>query len=63
MAKPTPFASTRRAAPMSRRAGWPLEPQRIRVTGEVAAVVELRGPRTRAPAQCERVLRSLPEWF
>ncbi len=64
MAKPTPFASTRRAAPMSRRAGWVhVEPQRIRVGSEERAVVELRGPRTRAGAQCERVLRSLPEWF
>lgn len=64
MAKPTPFTPARRATPMARRSALvPSEPQRIRVLGEPTTLVELRGPRTRAGAQCERVLRSLPDWF
>ncbi|HET9023807.1 MAG TPA: GNAT family N-acetyltransferase [Burkholderiaceae bacterium] len=63
MAKPTPFASGRRGVPLRRSALEPAAPQRFRVSGATPSLVELRGPRTRAGAQCERVLRSLPDWF
>jgi len=64
MARPIPIISHRRTAPMARRSTLgPPAPGRGRVSGESPARVELRGPRTRAGAQCERVLRSLPGWF
>jgi GNAT superfamily N-acetyltransferase len=63
MARPTPFTSPRRTDPIARRVAVAVEPRRIRLAGEPHAVVELRGPRTRARRQCVRVLRSLPDWF
>lgn len=64
MAKPTPALSLRRAGPMAQRTTLvPAAPERMRVAADPAVLVELRGPRTRAGAQCERILRSLPEWF
>lgn len=62
MAKPTPSSPLRRPYPLPRRVPAPVEPQRIRVHG-ATPVLELRGPRTRAGAQCERILRTLPDWF
>ena len=61
MARPSPFVAARglparkTALPAARAArgyGIGTRPH-----------VELRGPRTRAPAQCETILRSLPGWF
>jgi GNAT superfamily N-acetyltransferase len=64
MAKPTPFSSVRRPPPGSRAARpKPFDGQRIRLRAEQPTLVELRGPRTRAGSQCERILRSLPQWF
>jgi GNAT superfamily N-acetyltransferase len=64
MAKPTPTTAPRHGNSMSRRTALiAVEPQRIRVAGGTSTMVELRGPRTRAGGQCERVLRSLPDWF
>ena len=64
MAKPTPTAAPRRGISMSRRTALVAAgPQRIRVPGDHPTLVELRGPRTRAGGQYERVLRTLPEWF
>lgn len=62
MAKPTPTTGSRRSLPLPRRMPA-AQPQRIRVHGATPPLLELRGPRTRAAAQCERILRSLPDWF
>lgn len=64
MARPTPFSPSRHPVSLARRTALaPAAPERIRVLDDRVRVLELRGPRTRAGAQCERVLRSLPEWF
>jgi GNAT superfamily N-acetyltransferase len=63
MAKPALSAAHYRAAVLGRRAVAACEPRRIRVAGDPPAQVQLRGPRTRAVAPCERILRSLPDWF
>lgn len=63
MAKPHLSTSARRGHPPARRPLGRVEPRSLRIASPSPARVELRGPRTRAGGQCERILRSLPDWF